>query len=362
MAVTLLIEGARADHLQFAASPLAELGSLLHLIADPGHHVPFRDLAARLSAALPASLATELDNLSPLWTGYRIRLLYPVRPGSGRSFADELRDLTSLDEGRVFEAIAWGLRGGHSGAPSAADLRTAAGRREVLDRARARGARAHALAESHFTDPGVTRRRLVELLAAAHTVLDEQWRQVAGPLSVEVQVRQSIAGQHGIAAALTGLTPVARMLTDPARVVFDKLHRGFIDLRRASLLALPSVHNWPHVLVKHEHGWPALIQYPIGSALAHHDDVSPEMLRRRLVTLSDPTRLRVCRLIAREPLSTSEIGQRTGMSAPQISRMLRPLREHGLIQRSRNGHFVLYRLNLEMVTRLGADLVAALLR
>jgi DNA-binding transcriptional ArsR family regulator len=362
VAVTLLIDGVPSDRLQFAASPLAELGSLLHLMTDADHHVPFRDVAARLRQGIPADLAAELDALSPLWFGYRARVLYPLRVAAGRSADEELQDLHDLDADRFLEATAWAIRGGHSGAPSVGELETAGGRRELLQRARSRGMQAQALAEACLADPAAVRTRLLGFLERAHAELNSRWRLVAGTLSVEAQLRQRMAGRHGVAAALTGLTPVSRMLENPARVVFDKLHRGIIDLRRDHVLALPSVHSWPHMLVKHEPGWIPLIQYPIGPTAAHQEVTSPEVLRRRLAVLADPSRLRVCRLVAREPLSTSEIARRTGMSAPQASRMLRPLRENGLLLASRNGHFVLYRLDIEAVTQLGSDLLAALLR
>lgn len=360
--MTFLIDGAPADGLQFTVSPIAELASVLHLVTDSEHHVPFRDLAARLRARLDTGLAEELDTLSPLWIGYRARVLYPVRLSGVRGIDEELHDLHELDAHRFFEATAWAIRGGHTGSPSAAELRTAAGTREVLQRARSRGTAALTLAEAHVSDPELVRARLLTFLERVHTALSDQWRQVAGALSVEAQLRRRVAGQHGVAAALTGLTPISRLLADPARVVFDKLHRGVIDLRRDPILVLPSVHSWPHMLVKHEPGWLPLVQYPIGPAPAHHEVTSPEVVRRRLAVLADPSRLRACRLVAREPLSTSEIAQRTGMSEPQVSRMLRPLRELDLLRPTRNGHFVLYRLNLEALTQLGSDLVAALLR
>jgi DNA-binding transcriptional ArsR family regulator len=362
MAVTFLIEGATPESLEFVASPIAEIGTLLHLLTDSAHHVPFRDLARRLREDLPQGLASELEALSPLWTGYRCRLLYPLTLAAERTIDEELDDIVALDSDRFFEAVVWAILGGHSGAPSLAAMRTEAGRLEIFERARARGQSALALAEDLYGDPARARARLHGFLRWMQDALGSEWRQVAAALSAEAQLRREITSRRGLATALTGLTTSSRLLSDPGRVVFDKLHHGFIDLRRRPLLALPSVYGWPHLLVKHEPRWPALVQYPLGPAVVHRQIPSADVLRRRLATLSDPSRIRVCRLLAREQLSTGELARRAGVSVPQMSRLLRSLRETGLLLHSRNGHFVLYRLNVEAISQLGSDLVASLLR
>lgn len=357
-----MIENAPADAVRFVASPLAELGSVLHLLTDPTHHVPFRGVAQRLRDDLPADLADELHRLAPLWTGYRLRLLYPLRAESARTIDDELDDIATLDGRRFFEAMVWAILGGHSTAPPAAAMATDSGRREVHAQARVRGTAAWDLAVAHYLEPEATRRRLLDFLSRMHAATQTQWHQVAGLLAADAHARRDVVSQSGTAAALTGLTPSARLVDNPARVVIDKLHRGVIDLRRGPLLALPSVYGWPHLLAKHEHGWPALVHYPLGPAVAHRQPPSAETMQSRLTALSDPTRMQICRLLAREQLSTSELAHRTGMPPPHVSRALRPLREHGLLTQVRSGHYVYYRLNIEVISHLGSDLAAALLR
>jgi len=83
---------------------------------------------------------------------------------------------------------------------------------------------------------------------------------------------------------------------------------------------------------------------------------------RRLAALADPQRLRLARSILREPRSTAELAELYGTSAPVVSRHLRVLREAGLVSTDRSGHFVRYRLDGDVVARLGADLLEVLLR
>ncbi len=362
MAVTIVTTGSDAERLSLHVSPLAELASLLHLLADPAHHLPFGALAQQMEGRLDASEQAELRSLSPLWTGYRARFLYPIRPEGPADIATEIDSLLQLDELVFVEMSAWAVRGGNTGAPDRAQLTTGPGRRSVLERARSRSDSAHALARRLFDDPTAFRERVVQGLDLAAAAFASELRTVEAALQVEAQRRRDLAARHGITAALSGITTAARVMSAPQRVVFDKLHRATIDLRRIPLLALPSVYAWPHLLVKHELGWPPIVQYPLGAPGVRSDTPSLDTVRRRLSALIDPSRIRLCRLIAREALSTTELAERTGLAVPQVSRLLRPLREQGLVSSSRRGHFVLYRLDLDVMSRLGPDLLNALLR
>lgn len=83
---------------------------------------------------------------------------------------------------------------------------------------------------------------------------------------------------------------------------------------------------------------------------------------QRLAILTDPQRLVLCRHLAGEAITTSELARRTGMSAPQVSRHIGRLRAAGLITSEPNGRLVHHRLSTEVMTRLGVDLLSAILR
>ncbi|MET7800146.1 DUF5937 family protein [Streptomyces decoyicus] len=104
----------------------------------------------------------------------------------------------------------------------------------------------------------------------------------------------------GPGRALAGLDPSASYRDDPSRVVFDKFHHGIVNVATTRLLVVPSAFGCPHILVKHEPGPVAVIQYPPltdGAAQPNYTDV-----HRRLEVLRDPG----ARAIAREPLTPSE--------------------------------------------------------
>ena len=70
---------------------------------------------------------------------------------------------------------------------------------------------------------------------------------------------------------------------------------------------------------------------------------STDQLQKVFKTLSDPTRIRILRLLEQEELVVQEIMDVLGMAQSRVSRHLAILREAGLILDSRDGTYVSYR-------------------
>ncbi len=68
-----------------------------------------------------------------------------------------------------------------------------------------------------------------------------------------------------------------------------------------------------------------------------------DALQKVFKTLSDPTRLRILALLAREELAVQELMEVLGMAQSRVSRHLGILREAGLLHDRRDGTFVFYR-------------------
>ncbi|GGM59591.1 hypothetical protein GCM10007977_071440 [Dactylosporangium sucinum] len=62
-------------------SPLAELTSMLHVLAEPGHHPALSGWAAATLAGLKPALADRLLEAEFLWRSSRADFLVPGRPG-----------------------------------------------------------------------------------------------------------------------------------------------------------------------------------------------------------------------------------------------------------------------------------------
>jgi DNA-binding transcriptional ArsR family regulator len=85
-------------------------------------------------------------------------------------------------------------------------------------------------------------------------------------------------------------------------------------------------------------------------------------LHHRLMALTSPARMELCRHLLGEPITTSELAARLGSSEPQVSRALRTLRDAGLVHSTRDGKLVRHRLATDVVQRLGHDVLATVAR
>lgn len=342
---------------------MAELVALLHAHASPGHHALGR-MSGDLDGAMSGPGRRELRRLVVLWSGYRARFLLPGPAGPAPDFDEEISRLGLLPLDSFLESAAWAVRGGYSGSPPRDVLSNeASARSDILLRAKARGESAEELTRQLFDDPAAVRRRVMNLLADVYQrYFERAWTPMSSRLAADVQARAALAQRAGASTAIASLSPTARVMAPPLRVRIDKMHHGYVRLSETDLWLIPSALGWPHFLVKHETGWPAVIQYPVHDPSLKGARPLLQDVRARMEVVVDPNRLSLCRLIGREPASTTDLAARTGMPASQVSRHLRRLRDAGLVHRHREGRIVIYDLDLDGFRDLGSDLLDALLR
>jgi hypothetical protein len=81
MSVTIDVAGLKADDYLFAASPLAELGSALHLITEPNDHPSRLGWVTAVSASVEPELLDRIIDLDLLWRPSRADMFLPSSPG-----------------------------------------------------------------------------------------------------------------------------------------------------------------------------------------------------------------------------------------------------------------------------------------
>ena len=358
----VLYLGSRPEQaVSFGVSTLAELTALLHALSDPGHHPAQRKRLAEIRDRIPDTLSAELGRWSCLWGTYRARLLFPGPLGLGVPLERELGAIASVPDEEFDTLAAWGLSGGYTGRDFSALRRRPAAAAELLRRARARGGSAAELASLLLADRDRFREQLLRLLREAGAeLLRDDWAAQEAGLSTEAGVQRYQMVQLGVAPALQALSPATTRGHDPERLVFDMLHPGQINLDNQALLVMASDFIAPHVLIKHEAGWPAIFQYPRHPA--RQRPLGREDMQRRLAVLASPGHIALARMLAAEALPTIEIARRTGRSPAHVSRQLRTFRQVGLVEAVRDGNLVYYRLTLSEVSRLGIDLLETILR
>jgi DNA-binding transcriptional ArsR family regulator len=346
----------------FGVSPLAELASLLHALCEPDHHPAQRQRLAQIRQHIPDALAETLSRWSCLWGTYRARLLLPGSLGLGASLERELDAIAAIPDEEFDLLTAWGLSGGYTGRDFSALRQRPAAAAELLRRCRTRDGSAAELALLLLQDRKRFRAELVHVLREAGAkVLGDDWVAHEAALSAETRLQYLQMLRHGIAPTLQALSPSTSHGHDPERLVFDMLHQGHINLDNQALLVMPSDFAAPHVLIKHEAGWPAILQYPRVPPDGRRPPGQAGM-QRRLAVLASPGHLALARMLAAEDLPTIEIARRTGRHPSHVSRQLKAFRQIGLVETERKGNLVYYRLNLTEVSRLGIDLLKTILR
>ncbi|MFG2955203.1 DUF5937 family protein [Streptomyces sp. NPDC048291] len=361
MTLRIDIGGPPAGRLRFAASPLAELTAMLHVLAEPGHHPQLAGWAGDVWAGLRPELAERLREAEFLWRSSRADFLVPARPRP--TLAEELDEVDRIDDERYVTAAlitTCGSNRVHFGAPS--PLADRAARERALDLAQARGALQEAFAERLLADPAAVRARVRDTLEqCAEAFFDAAWTGVAVQLATDLRLKNDLLKRQGVGAALASVSGAVTLAPDGDRIIVDKLQDSAIAAHGAGVTLLPSVFGRPHLVAVYAPGWQPVLQYPVAEA-GPPEPVSLETVTLRLEALAHPVRLRLLRTLARGPHTTGELAHAWELTPPEVSRHLAVLRRAGLLTTRRHGRYVRYTLSVPDLTALGADLLAAVLR
>ncbi|MET9263831.1 DUF5937 family protein [Amycolatopsis sp. NPDC004079] len=356
MPLRIDIAGLPAEQVRFAASPLAELTAMLHVLAEPGHHPRFAARAGEVWAGMRPELAERVREADSLWRSSQADFLLPGRPRP--TLAEELADVDAIDH-ETYATAALVSTCGSTRIATRSPLADPNSRDRALDLAQARGPRQEAFAESLLTDPEATRARVRDTLEqCAEAFFDSAWTGLEPQLAADLRHKQDLLRHKGIRTALDAVSSAVALSGDGSRIVVDKLQDKATSAQDG-VTFIPSVFGSPHLVVVHASGWRPVVQYPVADAAA---PVPLETVELRLDALAHPVRLRLVRTLARSPHTTSELAHNWDLSAPEVSRHLAVLRRAGLLTAKRQGRYVRYSLALPQLSALGTDLLAAVLR
>ncbi|ONH29726.1 ArsR/SmtB family transcription factor [Pseudofrankia asymbiotica] len=369
MSVVIVLDGAGPDRFPVAVSPLAELAASLHVLTEHAHHADHAGWAAAVVRTAPPAFRAGLRRFAPLWTALRWRAFYPGLggPAPGGSVPGGLTldvPLSQLSLDRFAELTAYTCVSGYRGFDFRRVLRDS-GQAAVLRQTAAALPEPHpALADDLLRDAELLRSDVLRFLDLCRQVFfGTLWAATEPVLTLAAHRVRRLLADEGPAAALISLSPSSARLTrpaglaagGPARVVFDKVHHAVLSPARTPVLLIPTRYGTPHLLVKNEPRLPTVVHFPVRAPV-----VSVTLARARLLALTDPSRVRLCRLIARQAMTTADLADRLGMTRPQVSRHLRVLRDLELARVERSGRYAHYRLDLAVVERIGRDLATAL--
>lgn len=364
MTLRIDIAGLPHERVSFAASPLAELTAMLHALAATEHHPRLAAWAAGVRAGMAPELAERLQEAEFLWRSSRADFLLPAQPRG--TLKEELDDVDQIaDEAYVTSALVTtcGSSRVHFGGLS--PLTDAAARERALDQAQARGLRQEAFAERLIADPQAVRARVRETLEqCAPAFFDAAWPGVAARIAADLRIKSDMRDRRGLGAALAAVSGAVTLAPGCDRIVVDKLQDSATSARGAGVTFIPSVFGSPHLVTVHSPGWRPVVQYPVAEpgVTGTTAPVTLDAVERRLVALAHPVRLRLVRTLARGPHTTSELAQAWDLTPPEVSRHLAVLRRAGLLTAGRRGRYVHYAVDVQALTAVGTDLMAAVLR
>lgn len=332
-------------------SPLVEMGSALHVLADPSHHHA-DDWATVVRSRLSPALRRRTTAWA--WTSQAIRAAPFLGVPASASDSDFESDVERLREMPAHRLAVQLLRpisraGELSHARRWSRARDAAVVRSVdalLDR----------------PDDGVA--EFIDFLVETwESWFGAEWQRVSSALrSRGRSVAREVTTKGSVATALASLDSSIRPTSGDNGVTIAKVQSRRHDVSRRGLAVAASAFVWPHLYVGNVPGQPLLLIYPVSSG-GRPDRVlpMPEVVDRA-ATLAHPARLEVARAIATEPRTAGEISTLWGMDATLVNRHLRTLAAAGLARPTRRGRFVQYGLDLDAVRGLGDDLALLLLR
>lgn len=363
MSVSIDVSRVTAEGYRFAPSPLAELGSAVHLLVEPAHHPAQNGWVSSVAASIEPELLERLIDADFLWRTSRADMLLPADPGA--TLRDELDAVDALsDETWVSAALLTSSCGTvplhrELGSP----LVDPAARDLARERALARGPRQIGFVDYVLADPPRARamiRRLLEDCEAAFFA--EAWAQLVPRLSADARLKHDVLATSGLRRMVDTVSPAVTVAGDGTRIVVDKLQDNATTADEGGVTFLPSVLGHPHLLVVHAPGWRPVIQYPVSGAAASPSPTTVDVIEERLHALDNPVRLRLARSLIRGPHTTADLAEAWSLSAPEVSRHLAILKQAGFVTTTRRGRYVVYVFDVVAAARLGRDMVEALLR
>jgi len=330
-------------------SPLVEMGSALHVLADPSHH-DADDWAAAVRSRMRPALRRRTTAWA--WTSQAIRAApFLAVESPTTDFESEIDRLRAIPSRRLARQL----------------LRPIA-RSGNLDQAR-RWSRSRAAAVVRCVDlllerpaDGVT--EFADFLAEAWDAwFHSEWERVAPSLRARTRrLARDLATTASIAQALATLDGSVTPTTSGSGIRIAKVQSTRHDVSQRGLAVAPSAFIWPHLYVGNVPGQPLLLICPAAAAGGQARIAPTAEVMSRAAALAHPARLEAARAIATERRTAGEISALWDMDPTAVNRHLRALAAAGLARTTRRGRFVQYGLDLDAVRGLGDELALLLLR
>jgi DNA-binding transcriptional ArsR family regulator len=358
--ITFVLPPSALERVALAYSPLVEAYFSLDVVTEPKHH-PLHHGWVRRFRRLDATLRREVGFFSYYYDPYIPSPIATYPTGHYADFDSDLERLLALDDETLRYEFTAPFAGqtaiSHGYSPDDEGWRGVA-----LERAEAAGVAE--LARLAFESP----RRLIErfcgMLEAYWTAaFADEWRRIEPEIAASIEYGGRELASVGLYGFLESLGLEIRVDRAAQRFSFERVHEHVVDIGPGERLVLnPSYYLWPHVRVNCEAPWPYAIAYPTPfSSRRARLDLPPTELVRPLKALAHDLRLEIVRLVAERPRSTQELAPLLRLSDSAVSKHLRQLSDAHILSSTREGYYVLYRLDHERLDSIASTLRAFVL-
>jgi DNA-binding transcriptional ArsR family regulator len=358
--ITFVLPPHELERVSFAYAPLVEAFFSLDVLNEPKHH-PLHHGWVRRFRRLDATLRREVGFFSYYYDPYIPSPIATYPTGSYASFDSDIERLLSLDD----ETVRYEFT-----APFAGQTAISEGyspddegwRASAFERAEAAGV--IALAELAFESPRELIERFCGMLEAYWSAaFADEWRRIEPEIAASLEHGGRELASVGLYGFLESLGLGIYVDRAAERFSFDRLHEHVVEIGPGEQLVLnPSYYLWPHVRVNCEAPWPYAVAYPTPfSRRRARLDLPPAELVRPLKALGHDLRLEIVRLVAERPRSTQELAPLLHLSESAVSKHLRQLSDAHILTSSREGYYVLYRLEHERLDSIASTLRAFVL-
>ena len=332
MALRIRFPGERPPSATLASYPLTELYLSLHVLSEPGHHVPHQPFVQRMRRRVPPAFRSEFSALRALF-GPPVPGAFTFPEASAQGDAPSAIRALEDDE----SALAWSL----------VEVATETCVPKQPTRA---AARTQLLAELE-RDPRGVAQRFVRLLRDYWAYFEDEWQALEPQLLLARADAELELANGGLPAFLARSSPRVRFGEQGLAITPNfptELAADFPD--HGSLPLVLSLFTAPHVFTL----WnpPQMFGLVLPPPGMSGRVVSPTLnLVQGLAAIADPTRLTMLRLVAARSRSTRELAQLLSISDSAVSKHLRQLTQAGLVESRRQGYYVLYRLVPEQAVK-----------
>lgn len=363
MTIFVRLADATSKDIRVALSPIVEMMGILHNCTELSHHPEFRVQAETISRLVSERTSEDIAYFSPLWSRFRSRLFFiAAGVAGGDTPEEELRVLANSPRHQQLAGIAQGLVGVSTWDMPKTGFTIESDRAEFVSLCRRRSGHRGELAVRITSDPDELLHALFDFLHRfCHEAFNAYWAGTEAQLRSTVEtMRRKFANADPI-DVLSQSHPSVRPSSARDGIVIEKLQSMHVPVRNRGLVVIPTIAGAPHLTVKADAvESPVCITLPF--ATPSPTVFSSKEIAARMHCLSSSFRLELCRHLAAEAITTSELAERIGVSRTQVSRELRMLKDVGLLRSSRRGKLVFHSLDLPLVESIGNDLVRTILR